>query len=60
MDVVKRAVDTNGENLSQIEDDDSTEDMADRQEKYALALLSHVMERLHGLATSPKYRTRLV
>jgi hypothetical protein len=34
--------------------------MIDRQQKYALALLNHVMEKLDDLVRSSAYRTRLV
>ncbi|GAA5815755.1 hypothetical protein MFLAVUS_009270 [Mucor flavus] len=61
LDIVKRTVDEDGESLSQIDETDTeTENMADRQQKYALALLNHVMEKLDDLVRSSAYRTRLV
>lgn len=55
-------MDDDGENLSQVEDDTDIENepLADRQQKYALALLNHVMEKLDDLVRSSVYRTRLV
>ncbi|KAL9549431.1 hypothetical protein MBANPS3_005213 [Mucor bainieri] len=62
LDIVKRTVDEDGENLSQVaaEGADDTEPLFERQQKYALALLNHVMEKLDDLVRSVAYRTRLV
>lgn len=63
MDIVKRTVDEDGENLSQVavgEAAEDTETLFERQQKYALALLNHVMEKLDDLVRSVAYRTRLV
>ncbi|KAI7893280.1 armadillo-type protein [Mucor mucedo] len=61
LDIVKRTVDDDGENLSQIEESENdTDNMADRQQKYALALLNHVMEKIDDLVRSSAHRTRLV
>lgn len=63
MDIVKRAVDEDGENLSQVAgegDLEETETLFERQQKYALALLNHVMEKLDDLVRSASYRTRFV
>ncbi|GAN10190.1 protein phosphatase 4 regulatory subunit 1 [Mucor ambiguus] len=62
LDIVKRTVDEDGENLSQVaaEGADDTETLFERQQKYALALLNHVMEKLDDLVRSATYRTRLV
>ncbi|CAO3606909.1 unnamed protein product [Mucor fragilis] len=62
LDIVKRTVDEDGENLSQVAADgiDDTETLFERQQKYALALLNHVMEKLDDLVRSVAYRTRLV
>ncbi|KAI8068870.1 armadillo-type protein [Thamnidium elegans] len=61
LDIVKRVVDEDGESLSQIDETETeTENVADRQQKYALALLNHVMEKLDDLVRSSTYRTRLV
>lgn len=49
--------------VGQEEEDDEEEeddDIIDRQQKYALALLNHVMEKLDDLVRSSAYRTRLV
>ncbi|KAL7327508.1 hypothetical protein PS15p_205927 [Mucor circinelloides] len=63
LDIVKRTVDEDGENLSQVavgEAAEDTETLFERQQKYALALLNHVMEKLDDLVRSVAYRTRLV
>jgi len=62
LDIVKRTVDEDGENLSQVaaESADDTETLFERQQKYALALLNHVMEKLDDLVRSAAYRTRFV
>jgi hypothetical protein len=39
---------------------DEGDDLFARQQKYALALLNHVMEKLDDLVRSTAYRTRLV
>lgn len=57
---MKKTVDEDGENLSQIEDENDSEDLAERQQKYAIALLNHVMEKIDDLVRSSSYRTRLV
>jgi hypothetical protein len=66
---VKRTVDEDGENLSQVVTatdeekeggEESEDNIVDRQQKYALALLNHVMEKLDDLVRSSAYRTRLV
>lgn len=54
-------MDEDGENLSQIdENENETDSIVDRQQKYALALLNHVMEKIDDLVKSSAYRTRLV
>lgn len=56
-------MDEDGENLSQVavgEAAEDTETLFERQQKYALALLNHVMEKLDDLVRSVAYRTRLV
>ncbi|KAI9470545.1 MAG: armadillo-type protein [Benjaminiella poitrasii] len=58
MDVVKRAVEEDGESLSQA--DGYGDDITENKRNYALALLSHVMERLDEFARSESYRDRLV
>jgi hypothetical protein len=58
LDIVKHAVEEDGESLSQA--DGYGEDAADNKRNYALALLSHVMERLDEFARSENYRGRLV
>ncbi|KAI8997783.1 armadillo-type protein [Pilobolus umbonatus] len=58
MDVVKQAVEEDGESLSQA--DGYGDDLAENKRNYALALLSHVMERLDEFARSDSYRGRLV
>lgn len=60
LDIVKKTVDEDGENLSQIEDENDSSDLAERQQKYAIALLNHVMEKIDDLVRSSSYRTRLV
>jgi hypothetical protein len=60
---VKRTVDVDGENLSHVEmegESDEPDDLFERQQKFALALLNHVMEKLDELVKSSAYRTRLV
>ncbi|KAI8326855.1 armadillo-type protein [Choanephora cucurbitarum] len=58
LDVVKNAVEEDGESLSQAEG--YGDDIAENKRNYALALLSHVMERLDEFARSESYRGRLV
>ncbi|KAI8384178.1 armadillo-type protein [Blakeslea trispora] len=58
LDVVKHAVEEDGESLSQAEG--YGDDIAENKHNYALALLSHVMERLDEFARSESYRGRLV
>jgi hypothetical protein len=58
LDVVKRAVDEDGESLSQA--DGYGDDITENKRNLALALLSHVMERLDEFARSENYRGRLV
>ncbi|KAI7849453.1 armadillo-type protein [Circinella umbellata] len=58
LDIVKRAVDEDGENLSQAEQDN--EDNADNRREFALALLNHVMEKLDEFVRSNSYRGRLI
>ncbi|RCI04856.1 Serine/threonine-protein phosphatase 4 regulatory subunit 1 [Rhizopus stolonifer] len=58
LDVVKQAVEEDGDSLSQAEG--YGDDIAENKRNYALALLSHVMERLDEFARSEKYRGRLV
>ncbi|KAI8875612.1 ARM repeat-containing protein, partial [Backusella circina FSU 941] len=58
LDVVKRAVDEDGESLSQT--DGYGDDISENKRNLALALLSHVMERLDEFARSENYRGRLV
>lgn len=54
-------MDDDGENLSQIDDNENdTDSIADRQQKYALTLLNHVMEKIDDLVRSSVYRPRLV
>ncbi|KAI8639234.1 armadillo-type protein [Parasitella parasitica] len=63
LDIVKRTVDEDGENLSHVGgegDVDETDTLFERQQKYALALLNHVMEKLDDLVRSEAYHTRLV
>lgn len=60
LDIVKKTVDEDGENLSQIEDENETDDLVERRQKYAIALLNHVMEKIDDLVRSSSYRTRLV
>lgn len=58
LDIVKHAVEEDGESLSQI--DGYGDDVSENKRNYALALLSHVMERLDEFARSETYRGRLV
>ncbi|KAL0097887.1 armadillo-type protein, partial [Phycomyces blakesleeanus] len=58
LDIVKRAVDEDGESLSQDEDDE--EDIIESKRGFAIALLSHVMEKLEEFVRSDMYRSRLV
>jgi hypothetical protein len=62
LEIVKRTVDEDGENLSQIEDmdDDEEESQFEKKQKYALAMLNHVMERLDELAKAESYRSRIM
>ncbi|KAI9357464.1 armadillo-type protein [Pilaira anomala] len=61
LDIVKRAVDDDGEGLSQIDENETeTDTLLERQQKYALALLNHVMDKLDDLVRSSNYRRRLV
>lgn len=58
LDVVKHAVEEDGESLSQA--DGYGDDVTENKRNFALALLSHVMERLDEFARSENYRGRLV
>lgn len=58
LEIVKRAVDEDGETLSQTDPD--IEDSADSRRELALALLNHVMEKLDELVRSRSYRRRLM
>lgn len=58
LDIVKKSVEEDGETLSQAEG--YGEDAADNKKNYALALFSHVMERLDEFARSDNYRGRLL
>ncbi|KAI7872459.1 armadillo-type protein [Spinellus fusiger] len=58
LEMVKQSVDENGENLSQ--DDNEERDTPESRRIYALALLSHVMEKLEDFIHSDMYRSRLV
>ncbi|CAO0800068.1 unnamed protein product [Mucor circinelloides] len=58
LDVVKHAVEEDGESLSQAEG--YGDDITENKRNFALALLSHVMERLDEFARSENYRGRLV
>ncbi|KAI9028301.1 armadillo-type protein [Phycomyces nitens] len=58
LDIVKRAVDEDGESLSQDEEDE--EDIIESRRGFAIALLSHVMEKLEEFVRSDMYRSRLV
>lgn len=58
LDVVKHAVEEDGDSLSQA--DGYGDDLAENKRNFALALLSHVMERLDEFARSENYRGRLV
>ncbi|KAI8997081.1 armadillo-type protein [Pilobolus umbonatus] len=61
LEIVKRTVDEDGESLSNVDDLDGENDSVfERKQKYALALLNHVMEKLDELVRSDSYRTRLV
>jgi hypothetical protein len=60
LEIVKRTVDEDGENLSQIEDMDEEESQFEKKQKYALAMLNHVMERLDELAKAESYRSRIM
>ncbi|KAI8148941.1 armadillo-type protein [Fennellomyces sp. T-0311] len=58
LDIVKRAVDEDGETLSQAEQEN--EDSFDSRREFALALLNHVMEKLDEFVRSTSYRGRLI
>ncbi|KAI9255493.1 armadillo-type protein [Sporodiniella umbellata] len=58
LDVVKHAVEEDGDSLSQA--DGYGDDVVENKKNFALALLSHVMERLDEFARSDHYRGRLV
>ena len=58
LDVVKHAVEEDGESLSQA--DGYGDDITENKRNFALALLSHVIERLDEFARSENYRGRLV
>ncbi|KAI9275586.1 armadillo-type protein [Phascolomyces articulosus] len=58
LDTVKRAVDEDGETLSQADQDN--EDGVDSCREFALALLNHVMEKLDEFVRSNSYRGRLI
>ncbi|KAI8388520.1 armadillo-type protein [Radiomyces spectabilis] len=58
LDIVKRAVDEDGETLSQVEEDG--EDIMESKRNFALALLSHVMEKLDQFVHADMYRGRLI
>ncbi|KAI8638998.1 armadillo-type protein [Parasitella parasitica] len=58
LDVVKHAVEEDGDSLSQA--DGYGDDITENKRNFALALLSHVMERLDEFARSDNYRGRLV
>jgi hypothetical protein len=63
LDIVKRAVDDEGETLSHNdteEEEDAEEDARENKRNFALALLHHVMERLDEFVRSNMYRGRLV
>ncbi|KAI8879289.1 ARM repeat-containing protein [Backusella circina FSU 941] len=62
LEIVKRTVDEDGENLSLIEDmdEDEEESQFEKKQKYALAMLNHVMERLDELAKAESYRSRII
>ncbi|KAF7725695.1 hypothetical protein EC973_009412 [Apophysomyces ossiformis] len=60
LDIVKRAVDDDGENLSHTERVEDDENITDSKRNFALALLSHVMEKLEEFVRSEMYRNRLV
>ncbi|ORX50959.1 ARM repeat-containing protein [Hesseltinella vesiculosa] len=64
LDIVKRAVDEGGENLShdgdmEDEEGDDPEDQSESKRNFALALLNHVMECLDEFVRSKMYRDRL-
>ncbi|KAI7878973.1 ARM repeat-containing protein [Lichtheimia hyalospora FSU 10163] len=58
LDIVKRAVDEDGETLSQA--DPESDDNTDSRREFALALLNHVMEKLDEFVRSESYRGRLI
>lgn len=58
LDIVKRAVDEDGETLSQSEQEG--EDSIDSRREFALALLNHVMEKLDEFVRAESYRGRLM
>ncbi|KAG0170867.1 Serine/threonine-protein phosphatase 4 regulatory subunit 1 [Apophysomyces sp. BC1034] len=60
LDIVKRAVDDDGETLSHSERVDDDESIVESKRSFALALLSHVMEKLDEFVRSEMYRNRLV
>jgi hypothetical protein len=65
LDIVKRAVDEEGETLSHDndEEDDTENDNCDTKESkrnFALALLNHVMERLDEFVRTNMHRGRLM
>lgn len=60
LDIVKRAVDEEGETLSQDGGAEDEEEIKENKRNLALALLNHVMEKLDEFVRSDKYRSRLV
>lgn len=58
LDIVKRAVDEDGETLSQTEQEGEV--TVDSRREFALALLNHVMEKLDEFVRSESYRGRLM
>ncbi|KAI9315825.1 armadillo-type protein [Dichotomocladium elegans] len=58
LEIVKRAVDDDGETLSQTGQDH--DDNADSRREFALALLNHVMDKLDEFVRSDSYRGRLI
>ncbi|KAI8336174.1 armadillo-type protein [Chlamydoabsidia padenii] len=64
LDIVKRAVDDEGESLShngaEDEDEEDEDDARENKRNFALALLHHIMERLDEFVRSNMYRGRLV
>ncbi|KAI8099944.1 armadillo-type protein [Halteromyces radiatus] len=60
LEIVKRAVDEEGENLSHDDVEEENEDTKESKRNFALALLNHVMERLDEFVRSDMYRGRLV